>query len=48
MFSYVPTSGPPFCPQVTVQQNAISSDVVVMSLNQPANAVEKLVPELER
>lgn len=37
-----------FCPQVAVQGNASSSDVVVISLNQPANTVEKKVPELEK
>lgn len=35
-------------PQVAVQGSVSSSDLVVMSLNQPANVVQKKVPELER
>nr|XP_046231654.1 cadherin-23 isoform X2 [Scatophagus argus] len=34
--------------EVEVQGSASSSDVVVISLNQPANTVEKKVPELEK
>lgn len=37
-----------FCLQVAVQGNANSDDVVTISLNQPANRVEKKVPELEK
>lgn len=36
------------CPQVAVKENVNSNDVVTISLNQPANTVEKKVPELER
>ncbi|XP_035516012.1 uncharacterized protein LOC118326956 [Morone saxatilis] len=34
--------------EVEVKGSASSSDVVVISLNQPANVVEKKVPELEK
>ncbi|XP_045903065.1 protocadherin Fat 4-like isoform X1 [Micropterus dolomieu] len=34
--------------EVAVQGGASSTDVVVISLNQPANAVEKKVPQLEK
>ncbi|KAM4584790.1 protocadherin Fat 2-like [Odontesthes bonariensis] len=34
--------------EVMVQGGASSSDVVIISLNQPANTVEKKVPELEK
>ncbi len=36
-----------FCPQVDVLESASVSDVVVISLNQPANVVEKKKTELE-
>lgn len=34
--------------EVVVQGSASSSDVVIISLNQPANTVEKKIPELEK
>lgn len=37
-----------WCPQVEVKENMNSNNVVTISLNQPANTVEKKVPELER
>ena len=36
------------CPQVEVRGSASSSDVVTISLNQPANVVEKKVLELKK
>jgi len=36
------------CPQVDVQGSVSSSNVVVLSLNQPANVVESKIPAMER